>query len=313
MDYKLGSLPSPLARFIIGPSPITPGADYVGRVCATSHPDLNVGDLVYGILPQPPHQGSCAQYAVHKGRDNIHVIPEGWNRGLEELGAVGIAGFTALQALMLGDLPFVRSNGAQRGGKVFINGGSGGTGTFMVQIAKRGMGCESVVATCSGANVELVKGLGADEVLDYRSVNVVEGLKEWSRRNGGQKFDLIIDNVAVDHELYWNAPHYLKENGGRYVQIGGSMAVKSVVSLVKVLAWPAVLGGGKLPFKFHLLGKVTEEEFLMMGRWMKEGLVRTVIEDDNRFELGEVGKAYGKLKGGRTRGKMSIGVDREGL
>lgn len=312
VDYKTGSMPSLIARFAIGASPITPGADFVGRVWSTTHPNLKSGDLVYGMLPQPVHQGACAQYALHKGTANIHKIPTGWNRGLDELGAVGIAGFTALQALMLGDLPFVRSKGQQTGGKVFINGGSGGTGTFMIQIAKHGMGCDTVVTSCSGANVDLVRSLGADEVVDYRSINVVDGLKQWSQRNGGQKFDLIIDNVATDHALYWDSPHYLKPNGGRYIQIGGSLDLKAIISLIKVMAWPAFLGGGKMPFKFHLLSGIKEEEFAMLGRWMAEGKVKTVIEDDNRFELGEVGKAFQKLKGGRTRGKMLIEVDREG-
>lgn len=312
VDYKLGSLPSPLPRLMVGASPITPASDFVGRVWSTTHPGLKAGDLVWGSLPQPVHQGACAQYTVVKGTTNISKIPEGWSRSLDELGVVGVAGFTALQVLLEADLPYVRSKGQETGGKVFINGGSGGVGTFMVQIAKHGMGCDTVIASCSAANAELVKSLGADHVIDYRSTNVADGLKQWAQASGGQKLDVLIDCVANDHNLYWESPHYLKPNGGRYLQVGGGFDPKSIISLLKVMAWPTFLGGGKIPFKFCFLGPIKQDSFDLLGRWMAEGRVKSVIEDDNRFELIEVGKAFQKLKSGRTRGKMLIEVAKEG-
>lgn len=311
VDYKMGSMPSPIARLVVGASPIVPAADFAGRVWATNHPSLKPGDRVWGALAQPVHRGSCAQYMMIKGTTNISKVPNGWNRGLDQLGVVGIAGFTALQILMQGDLPFSKSKGQEKGGRVFINGGSGGVGSYAVQIAKHGMGCESVVSTCSGANLDLVKSLGADEVIDYRSMSVTEGLKQWSRKNGGQKFDVIIDCVGSDQSIYWESPHYLKE-GGRYLQIGADINSRTVVAIFKIVAWPTILGGGKTPFKFYSLGPIKQEEFDMLGAWMVEGKVKSVIEEDNRFELGEVAKAFQKLKGGRTRGKMVIEVDREG-
>lgn len=311
VDYKMGSMPSPIARLLIGSSPIIPAADFAGRVWATTNPNLKAGDLVWGSLPQPVHRGTCAQFTLVKGTTNISKIPQGWSRGLDELGVVGIAGFTALQVLNQGDLPYSKSKGQQKGGNVLINGSSGGVGTYAVQIAKHGMGCDNVVATCSGANADLVRSLGADEVIDYRSGSVPDSLKQWSRKNGGQKFDVIIDNAGKDHSLYWESPHYLKE-GGRYLQIGAELDVKSAVSFFKIMAWPTILGGGKTPFKFYSLGAIKQEDFDLLGGWMAEGKVKSIIEEDNRFELGETAKAFQKLKGGRTRGKTVIEVDREG-
>ncbi|KJX92368.1 zinc alcohol dehydrogenase like protein [Zymoseptoria brevis] len=94
---------------------------------------------------------------------------------------IGVAGLTALQCLE-----------TMSGKRVLINGASGGTGTFGVQIAKA-LGWEDVVGTCSTRNVEFVKGLGADGVVDYRTEDVVTELKRRGREYG--EFDLLIDNV----------------------------------------------------------------------------------------------------------------------
>ncbi len=318
IDYKLASLPQPLPRLMIGSAPFTPGIDFVGRVWQTTHPDLKAGDLCFGKHHGPSKHGTCAEYTLHKGKDGIVKVPEGYlplldqGRKLEELGAVGVAGMTALQVLTMGDLPYNRSGGTERGGKVFINGGSGGTGTYAVQMAKHGLGCDTVIASCSASNAELVRSLGADEVIDYRSTNVVDALKEWSGRNGGQAFDMIIDNVGNDANIYWQAHHYLKSHGGKFVMVGAGTGLSDVLRLTKMMLWPSWLGGGKRKFQLFLLGGTKKQQWDLVGKWMVEGKLRTVIEDDNVFDLASVDKAFEKLKTGRTRGKIVIKVAEDG-
>jgi len=318
VDYKIASLPQPLPRLIIGSAPITPGIDFAGRVWQTNHPDLKAGDLCWGKHNGPLKHGTCADYTLHTGKDGIAKVPAGYlplldrGRTLEELGAVGVAGLTALQALMAGDLPYNRSHGAETGGKVFVNGASGGTGTFTVQMAKHGFGCDTVLVSCSGSNAELVKSLGADEVIDYRSTNVVDALKEWSHKNGGQKLDLIIDNVGHDPNLYWQAHHYLKSDGGKLVQVGAGASVNDVLNVTKIMLWPSLLGGGKRKYLLFMLTSTTKEQWDLIGKWMVEGKLRTVIEDDNVFDLADIDKAFEKLRTGRTRGKIVVKIAEDG-
>lgn len=314
IDFKLPSMPWPIPRLAIGPSPIIPGTSFVGRVRKTTHPGLAAGDVVWGKLDGPKKFGTCAAFTVVSGEQGIVKIPDGWraDRGIEEFAGAGVVALTALQTLKAADLPYNKSGGQERGGRVFVNGGSGGVGTFTVQMAKHCFGCETVVVSCSGANAELVKSLGADEVVDYRSCGT-EGLsgwlREWSGRTG-KMFDVIIDNVGSDPNLYWQCHHYLKAGAGQYVQVGAGLDFGSFATLAKKMLWPSALGGGKRKYQF--LGvQNKKEDFELIGRWMVEGKIKTVIEDDNRYDLADAGKAYAKLKSGRTRGKIVIKFDAE--
>lgn len=124
----------------------------------------------------------------------------------EQAAAVAIAGITALQAL--------RSYGHVRAGdKVLVNGASGGVGTFAVQLAKN-FGAE-VTGVCSTRNVELVRSLGADHVIDYTR-------EEFTK--GGVRYDLIIDNVG--NRPFSEYAHMLQPKG-RLVVLGGCRATGS--------------------------------------------------------------------------------------
>lgn len=301
VDYKLSGLPWPLPRLAIGVNPIWPAQPFVGRVWKTTDSRFKPGDLVWGKLAAPTRFGTTAGYVLVSGEDAIVKVPEGFDRGLEEFAAAGVVALTALQTLKAGDLPF---NKGGRGGSVFINGGSGGVGTFSVQMAKHGYGADKVVASCSGSNVELVKSLGADTVIDYRSTNLVDALKEWSQKNG--PFDQIIDNVGSDPNLYWQAHHYLKA-GGKYVQVGAGMDIGSFVTMAKKMFLPTALGGGKRPFQFVGVA-VKKADLEQIGQWLAAGTIKAVIEDNNRFDLADTKKAYEQLQTGRTRGKIVIKV-----
>jgi NADPH:quinone reductase-like Zn-dependent oxidoreductase len=254
IDYKLPSMPYPIPRMVYGSSPIIPGTSFVGKVWKTTHPDLKTGDIVWGKHDTPMRFGACASYTLISGDQGIVKIPDGWpaDRGLDEFAGAGVVALTALQTLRAGDLPYNTSGGKATGGNVFINGGSGGVGSFTVQMAKHCFGCEKVVVSCSAANVEFVKTLGADEVVDYRNCgieNVSGWLNDWSSRSS-EMFDIIIDNVGSESDIYWQCHRYLKANKGQYVQVGGRVDFGSLTALAKKMLWPSFLGGGKRMFQF---------------------------------------------------------------
>jgi alkaline phosphatase D len=183
------------------------------------------------------------------------------------------------------------------GDKVFINGGSGGTGTFGIQIAKL-KGCH-VTASCSTPNIQLCRDLGADEVIDYRTTNVSQDLK-----SRGQQFTLVVDNVGEPHDLYKASNWFLKE-GGKYVQIAVPQSFSGIFGLLSRMWQPAFLGGGTRELVV-LMAKDNKNDLEQIGEWMKEGKVRAVIE--STYALEDAAKAYERLKTGRTRGKLVVHV-----
>ncbi|MCA9554200.1 MAG: NAD(P)-dependent alcohol dehydrogenase [Myxococcales bacterium] len=174
-DWRLMRARPGLVRLFFGfsrPRIPTRGMDVAGVVAevAPGVTELKVGDEVFGW-----GEGILAEYAVVK-QENLRPKPA--NLSFEEASTLGIAAFTALQA--------VRDKGrVQPGQRVLINGASGGVGHFSVQIAKA-YGAE-VTAVCSGGNAELVRRLGADRVVDYAKDDFVEGAIE---------HDVIIDVVG---------------------------------------------------------------------------------------------------------------------
>src|SRR5256712_11399597 len=152
------------------------GNDFAGKVEAVNSnvTKFKPGDEVYGVCI-----GAYAEYASAK--ENRIALKPG-NRSFEESAAVGIAGFTALQAL--------RDHGhIQPGHKVLINGAGGGVGTFAVQIAKS-FGAE-VTAVTSTDNLDMVRKLGADHVIDYTQ-------EDYTKK--GERYDLICD-MAASHSI----------------------------------------------------------------------------------------------------------------
>lgn len=284
VDYKLPEFA--LFRALKLRSPGIPAGDYSGTVVATTLPHLKPGDLVFG-RSDPPAFGALGEYLLVKGENNAIPLPSGVS--LQDASTLGVAALTAYQCIA----PHIKQNS---GSKVFINGGSGGTGSFGIQIAKI-LGCE-VTTTCSGPNVEFCKSLGADEVLDYRTTDVVKHLQRT-----GTQFDLLVDNVGSPR-LYFHAHDYLK-TGCMYVNIAGAITLPSIVSMLKVLYLPAWLGGGRREAKF--LRRVSNAEgFATIARWIAEGKLKPVIE--KVYELEEAAEAFARLKTGRSRGKLVIQV-----
>ncbi|OTB02648.1 hypothetical protein M426DRAFT_322413 [Hypoxylon sp. CI-4A] len=285
-DHKLPEVPV-LGRVVI-PPPASPGMDFAGEVAQTggaASDDFAVGDEVFGRVAATRF-GALGEYVVAR-RDGLAKVPSGVS--LADASCVGTAGQTAYQCIA----PYV-AHGA--GDWVFVNGGSGGTGTFGIQIAKA-VGCR-VVASCSGRNADLCRSLGADEVIDYTAENVSAVLKA-----KGQVFKLVVDNVgSAPTDLYKAADHYLLPEG-RFVQIGGETSLADVTSILSRGFLPSILGGGKRKWEY-LVTKNVHEDLDQIAEWMKEGKVKAVI--DETFEYENAPKAVEKLKTGRARGKIVV-------
>jgi NADPH:quinone reductase-like Zn-dependent oxidoreductase len=177
------------------------GADVAGRVEAIGRyiRQIKPGDEVFGYLPSATGRGTFAEY-VCANESAITLKPA--NLTFEQAAAVPLAAITALQGL--------RDNGnLQPGQKVLINGSSGGVGTFAVQIAKA-FGAE-VTAVCSTRNLEMVRSLGADHVIDYKKEDFTQN---------GQQYDLIL--AVNGYHPISDYLHALKP-AGTYVVAGGSM------------------------------------------------------------------------------------------
>src|SRR5213592_3678990 len=171
------------------------GVDFAGTVEAVGKnvTQFKPGDEVFG-----GRGGAFAEYVCPRATRAVALKPA--SVSFEDAASVNIAGITALQAL--------RDKGkVQPGQKVLINGASGGVGTFAVQIAKS-LGAD-VTGVCSTRNVDLVKSLGADHVIDYTKEDFTKG---------GERYDVILDNVGTQPLLGFK--RVLKPKG-IYVLIGG--------------------------------------------------------------------------------------------
>ncbi|KAL2758925.1 hypothetical protein ACRALDRAFT_1069091 [Sodiomyces alcalophilus JCM 7366] len=287
-DYKVPEL-GVFAHAMIQ-LPKTAGMDFCGRVIATGKAigDIRASDLVLGRLEPSGSEGSLAEYIVAEYDDVARVQP---TVDIDVAAGAPTAALTAYQTIC----PYVK-----KGDKVFINGGSGGTGTFGIQIAKA-MGCY-VTVSCSADKEALCKELGADETIDYTSTNVTQVLKE-----RGQVFNLCVDNVGNSPpDLYTESDTFLVSKG-QYVHVGGAMTLDGARRLSQSLFLPKFLGGGKR--KFHtFIVKNDHDDLQKIADWIAEGKLKTIIDSTHEFE--DVPKAYEKLKGqhGKIFGKIIIHV-----
>lgn len=254
------------------------GIDIAGQVEA-------VGKNVTAFQPGDEVFGGCgwgggfAEYACVKEKD---VERKPANISFAEAAAVPVAALTALQGL--------RHKGqVQAGQKVLINGGSGGVGTFTVQIAKA-MGAE-VTAVCSTRNLEMVRSIGADHVIDYTQEDFTQN---------GQRYDLIIDNVG--NRSLSDLKRSLTANGNCVI-IGFSS-----LSLLfqHMLLGPLVSRkGGK---RIGLMGtaQINKDDLAVLKELLETGKVVPVI--DRRYPLSEAAEAIRYLEEGHARGKVVISV-----
>jgi NADPH:quinone reductase-like Zn-dependent oxidoreductase len=258
------------------------GVDFAGTVEAVGKnvTQFKPGDEVFG-----GRGGAFAEYVCRRADGAVAVKPASIT--FEQAASVNIAGITALQAL--------RDKGnVQAGQKVLINGASGGVGTFAVQIAKS-FGAE-VTGVCSTRNVDLVRSLGADHVIDYTKEDFA---------NGTERYDVILDNVP-NHSLS-ECRHVLNPKG-KYVMIGGGGPNDSrwVGPFGRVIH--ALLVS---PFSSQKMGMMmadsNQKDLTVLADMMQSGKMKPVI--DRTYKLSEVPAAIAYLEEGHARGKVIITVD----
>lgn len=253
------------------------GVDFAGVVEAVGPKvtRFKPGDEVFG-----GRSGALAEYVLVSESRNVLHKPA--NISMEQAGSVAIAGVTALQAL--------RDRGRlQAGQRVLINGASGGVGTFAVQIAKS-LGAE-VTGVCSGRNAELVRSLGADQVIDYTQTDFTEG---------PQRYDLIVDMVG-NHPLS-RLERVLSDQGSVAI-VGGPSSNRWIGPLSGAL-WAEL----RAPFSKHEMGFMLAElkpvDLQALADLMQSGQLTPVI--DRSFPLSEVAQALQYLETGRARGKVVV-------
>ena len=258
------------------------GVDFAGTVEAIGKnvTQFKPGDEVFG-----GRGGAFAEYVCRRAEGAIALKPASIT--FEQAASVNIAGITALQAL--------RDKGnVQPGQKVLINGASGGVGTFAVQIAKS-FGAD-VTGVCSTRNVDLVRSLGADHVIDYTKEDFAKG---------EQRYDVILDNVP-NHSLA-ECRRILTPNG-KYVMIGGggpndSRWIGPFGRVIKTM----VLS----PFTSQKMGMMMADangkDLAVLADMMQSGKLKPVI--DRTYKLSEVPAALAYLEEGHARGKVIITVE----
>ncbi|KIW53186.1 hypothetical protein PV05_08778 [Exophiala xenobiotica] len=285
-DYKIPEIPYLGALAVRRPA--VPCVDFCGRRVTGS----GSGDeLVFGMAKFPGQHGVLAQYAPVP-KSSIVPLPKGLTP--EQGAGIYIAAFTAFATI---------SSYVKQGDTVFINGGSGGVGTFGIQIAKL-LGCRRVVASCSSANADLVKSLGADEVVDYKTQDLVTTLAR-----DGLKYDAVLDYVGHPLDLHSQSVKFLKKNGVFVLIAGDPSNMKANMSLLASLIWPTFLGGTPRKFKMVALGSVKEEDQKKVAGWIGEGKLKVTL--DSVFDFEQAPQAFEKLKTGRAKGKIVIsGINR---
>jgi NADPH:quinone reductase-like Zn-dependent oxidoreductase len=252
------------------------GTDVAGHVEAVGRnvTQFRPGDEVFGELSRCGF-GAYAEFAAAPEKA-LALKPA--NLSFEEAATIPTAGCTALQGLRKGRI--------QRGQRVLINGASGGVGTFAVQIAKT-FGTE-VTAVCSTRNVDMMRSIGADHVLDY-SKDDFAAL--------GQRYDLIL--AANGNRSIWDYKRALSAHGS-YVMSGGSNR-----QLAEALLFGPLLSMGRQKFG-NLLVKPNQADLMVLKELCETGKVRPVI--DRRVPLSEVPAAVRYVEDGHARGKVAITV-----
>jgi NADPH:quinone reductase-like Zn-dependent oxidoreductase len=248
------------------------GVDIAGQVKAVGSgvTRYQPGDEVYANLLDHGHGGFAVYASVPVGVASLKPA----SLSFEEAAAVPMAAVTALQGL--------RHHGElQPTHKVLINGGSGGVGSFAVQLAKAS-GAE-VTAVTSTRNLELVRSLGADHVVDYTTTDFAAD---------DRRYDRILDTVG--NRSVPDLRQALAE--------GGKAAVTGFTSVAKLLA--VSLRGGKDVAQVQ--AHVTTEDLELLSALIAEGKVRPQI--DRRYPFAEVPAAIAYVEQGRARAKVVVGM-----
>ncbi len=256
-------------RWLGASLPHTPGYDIAGTLLDEAD-GLQPGEEVFGMI-QSQSAGGCAQL-VSLPIDQLAKKPQ--RLSMEEAAAIPLAALTALQGLR-------DELGLQAGQRVLLNGASGGVGTFAVQIAKA-MGAQAI-AVCSAKNESLVRGLGADRVVDYQTESPAE-LRE---------LDHVFDIFGT---LPWEKAKRCLKPGGRYCTTIPKPGDIARGALRKLGLHRAAL----------VVVKSRRSDLDQLRRWVDEGALKPVI--DRVVSLEDSAEGHARLETKRARGKVVVRI-----
>ena len=255
------------------PKNYVPGYDVAGHVEALGKnvKQFQPGDEVYGTC-----SGTCAEY-VCAGENKF--VPKPANLTFEQAAAVPTSAIAALRG--------IRDAGKVRTGqKVLINGASGGVGTFAVQIAKA-FGAE-VTGVCSTRNVDMVRSIGADHVIDYTQEDFTQS---------EQRYDLILDNVA-NHSL--SDCRGVLTPQGTHIPNSGHAGMGYIIKALVASLFVHRQGRTYLAIP-------NNEDLVVLKEFIEAGKIAPVI--DTTYPLSETTEAFRYLDEGHARGKIVISVE----
>jgi len=252
------------------------GVDVAGEIEAVGSAvtEFQPGDAVFGSC-----RGAFAEY-VCTAKKAVALKPA--NITFEEAAAVPVAALTALQSL--------RNKGhIQAGQNVLVNGAAGGVGTFGIQLAKH-YGTD-VTGVCRARNVELVRSIGADRVIDYTK-------EDFAKTN--QRFDLIFDLMGNRSLMVFRG---LLKPGGVYVSAGGESGKWMLGAFARSFAAPALSAFGSKKLT-SMLTKGNPEDLETVRGLLQEGKLKSVV--DRIFPLSQASDAIAYLEQGHARGKVIV-------
>jgi alcohol dehydrogenase len=273
--------------------PLTLGNDLSGEVVAVGDQvtRFKVGDAVYARLHKD-RIGSFAEYALVR---EIAAARKPSSLSHEEAASIPLVGLTAWQAMIdIGKL--------SKGQRVLVHAGSGGVGTFAIQLAKH-VGA-FVATTCGARNRELCQSLGADQVVDYKSERFEDVVKD---------VDVVFDTQGVDTVV---RSYQCLRPGGIVVSVGGTpdakfgkqwnlspMVVLALRFMSRKITRAAKKRGGRYQYLFM---SASGEQLEEIGALIDKKIIRPVI--DRTFTLSEIKEALAYVEAGRTVGKVVIKV-----
>lgn len=254
------------------------GVDFAGTVEAVGKDvtSFQPGDEVYGGKGGAFGEYVCVRKSVARKPANL---------SFEDAAAVPMAAITALQAL--------RDKGhVQAGQKVLVNGASGGVGTFAVQLAKS-FGAE-VTGVCSTRNVDTVRSLGADTVIDYTKEDVTRS---------GASFDVMVD-IAGNHS--WSECKRIVAENGTMIVVGGRKTNRWIGPMGDAVKRRLASVPGSRNVVAPFLAQLNKEDLDVLRELLEAGKVKPVIE--SRYELSELPEALRHVGAGHAKGKVVISV-----
>ncbi|MET0463499.1 MAG: NADP-dependent oxidoreductase [Chitinophagaceae bacterium] len=272
-------------------TPFTLGHDVAGVVTkiGSTVSKFKVGDEVYA-RPSDNRIGTFAEFISINEKD-VAIKPK--NISMEEAASVPLVGLTAWQAL-------VEKANLQKGQKVFIQAGSGGVGTFAIQLAKH-LGA-TVATTTSAANIELVKKLGADIIIDYRKEDFETRLKDYDVVLNSQNTKTLEKSLRI-----------LKP-GGKVISISGppdpefAQAINAnwfLKIVVRLLSAGIRKKAKRLGVNFSFLFmRAQGEQLSQLTKLIESGVIKPVM--DKVFPLEQVNEALAYIESGHAKGKVVV-------